>query len=588
MIDLDINYGSDQHRAESALFQEGLLSDTFRDLAGIDADKIKADWQDASTGLMDKVAVTNTSGLSKAKDELGKIDKTLKKNRVDNRSIIARARNSVLQFPVYVSQSCPVNAAQIISDAWNRVYTTIVQTVLSQNPVIDEDQANDLVFLRQFHSNLKESADVIWEKYMAILNESYEPIDDFDQMMREAVFHRERLSDNCYVEFRAIPTDNQYLIQENARLMHEPLSGLFYLREANDGNTKVTEDRTGNVKPLSDDDIKSMAREEADLSSKEREVLDTKLQDYIDGVSAKDRSSKVEEYKDTRKSALEKIADAEEEIRAEIKKPQEQRSAKFKNYFYDGGRFMHTTTTRKISTEVKGSAVDAPKLLRDSDIKRINSAVPYTMEATFRMKTKDGHDVEVRYVIGVKTVMHIIRAQDLAEDLQDLITGDMKNLRKIRYKTGEITFMDYLLNIKGLKADAAKHLNSNKRWVNTLKRLGEYEKVNGTLMKRPVSALTDGKVPIPNGTLVLTQPDVTMLTTKTGIDLSKVENAKKLAKTLFLITVIIVDASAGTLRVIQPDKDNDWDVQSLASIESDVAKTDNSQLMKELNRMINR
>ncbi|MCM1439686.1 MAG: hypothetical protein NC131_10895, partial [Roseburia sp.] len=390
----------------------------------------------------------------------------------------------------------------------------------------------------------------------------------------------------AYVEFRAIPCTNQYLIQESNRLMHEPLTGLFYLKEANDGNTKVTDDRTGTTKALTDADIKSMAREEADLSSKEREVLDTKLQDYIDGVSASERSSKVEEYRDTRKAALEKIADAEDEIRAEIKKPRDQRSAKFKNYFYDGGRFMHTTTTRKVSTEVKGSAVDAPKLLRDSDIKRINSAVPYTMEATFRMKTKSGHDVEVRYIIGVKTSMHMIRAQDLADDLPDLVTGDMKNLRKIRYKTGEITFLDYLLNIKGLKADAAKHINSNKRWINTLKRLGEYEKMNGTLLKRPVEALTDGRIPIPNGTLVLTQPDVTMLTNKTGIDLSKIENAKKLSKNLFLISIIIVDSSAGTLRVYR-DGDSDWDVQSLASVESDVAKTDNSQLMRELNRMIN-
>lgn len=581
---IELNVG--QKPLGSEVFQEGLLGDTFK-LVDVDADKIREEWKNSETGIMDKVAAVNDSGLSRAKDELGKIDKTIKKNRVDTRSIIARARNSVLQFPMYITQSCPVNAAQIINDAWNRVYTTLVQTVLSQNQVISEDEANDLVFLRRLHSNLKESADEIWTKYMSILNESYEPIDDFDQMMREAVFHRQRLTDNCYVEFRVVPSTEKYLIQENARLMNEPLTGLPYLAEANDGNTKVTEDRTGSSKALSDEDLRSMARDEADLSAEEKEVINVKLQDYLDDVPARDRAAKAQEYRDLRKSAMEKISDAEDEIKEEIKKPASERSAKYKNYHYDGGRYMHTTVTRKLSTEVKGSAVDAPKLLRDSDIKRINSAVPYTMEAAFRMKTASGHDVEVKYVIGVKTVMHMIRAQDLADDLNDLITGDMKNLRKVRYKTGEITFMDYLLNIKGLKADAAKHINGSKRWVNTLKRLGEYEKVNGTLMKKPVEALTNGRVPIPNGTLVLTQPDVTMLTNKTGIDLSKVSNAAKLAKRLFLITVIIVDSSAGTIRVLQPDKDNDWDVQSLASIESDVAKTDNSQLMRELNRMIN-
>ena len=91
-----------------------------------------------------------------------------------------------------------------------------------------------------------------------------------------------------------------------------------------------------------------------------------------------------------------------------------------------------------------------------------------------------------------------------------------------------------------------------------------------------------------NGTMVLAQTDVTAMMNQTGIDLSVVSNAKRLARALFLIAVCIVDSSDGTMRVLFPDSSNDWDVQSLASIDAELSKTDNSQLMRELNRMVNR
>ena len=228
-------------------------------------------------------------------------------------------------------------------------------------------------------------------------------------------------------------------------------------------------------------------------------------------------------------------------------------------------------------------------LLRDTDIKKINNLDPYSMVAEFRIKDSQGNiSATVRYIIGVKTVLHPIRTQDLVEELPELITGKIKRLQKVRYKTGEISLLDYVFNIKGLKADAAKNINYNKRWINTLKRLGEYKDTYNSYLKTPIKLITNSNVPIPNGTLILSQPDVTTLTNETGIDLSIVSNAKKLAKSLFLISIAIVDSSAGTIRILFPDNSSDWDIQSLAAIDSEVAKTDNSQLMKELNRIVNK
>ena len=217
-------------------------------------------------------------------------------------------------------------------------------------------------------------------------------------------------------------------------------------------------------------------------------------------------------------------------------------------------------------------------------MKRINSMVPWTIQASFHVKDSKGNPgYDVKFLIGVKSVLHPIDPNDLSNELRELIMGNEKSLQKVRYKTGEISFMNYLFNIPGLKRDASNHINYNKRWLNTLKRLSDSQKRHGGMR-----LLKTSDANIPNGTLVLTHQDVINMTNKTGIDLSSAVNAKKLARSLFLICVGILDSTAGSFRVLFPDRDDDWDVQSIASIDAEVTKTDNSKLMNELNRLVNR
>ena len=605
--------------------QEAGMIDAALKAADIDADKIKDEWKDSAKGIGDKLQTLNDEGLSKAKNLTDIGDKYASKHISDNRSIIARARNSVLQFPIYVTQTLRVNEAQIISKLFERVYTSLVQTVLSQNPIINEEEANNLVFLKRFHTNIKEAADIFTNKY-------YQPIDDMDQMMAESIFHTQKISENCVVEFRVVPTTDQDIILENARLMNEPLSGFMYLREAGEREQIKEKEETHNQKVvnLTDQDLKDMAMNNLNISQSNKRLLNTsdeyikvevnkKMQSsFPDSISSnaskyeKDEYQKaVEEWKKKRDAEIDTRLAAKYNIEKKIDKEIDTIKKNIKDgklgakYIFKNGRYVRiddvSSTKTKTTDRPKAperekelrstpveSAIDTPKLLRDTDIKKINGLLPYSIEATFRIRTKEGLDRDVRYIIGIKSVMHLIRTQDLADDLRELITGNIKSLQKVRYKTGEINFFDYLFNIKNLKKDAAKNINYNKRWINTLKRLAEYDKLHGSLLKKPVEAITNGNVPIPNGTLVLSQPDVTTLTNQTGIDLSIVSNAKRLAKSLFLIAIVIVDSSAGSMRVLFPDSDSNWDVQSLASIDAEVSKTDNSQLMKELNQMVNR
>lgn len=578
-------------------YQEASLNGFLKDTFEVDVDSIKQAWDEAENGVDSKgnnipdgkthVLGAINNNLKNAAKNTSAIDQLIAKRTVDSRSIIARARNSVCQFPIYVPQTIRVNEAHIISKMFERVYATFVQAVLAQNPIMTEEEANNLVFLKKFHTNIKEAADVLVNKY-------YEPIDDIDRMMTESIFYEQQLTENCKVRFSVIPTNDQYLIKENARLINEPLTGFSYLLEAPTAQTNETSTTkvTGTI--LKESELREMAIERASLTTEEKRYLDKSNQDIINEVNS--TGSDEAKNQNIIKSRLSAKRRAEDKVRIELENIKKDiKDGKIDNLKYVGGQYRRTNVEKTVQTSKVGAkvgesikAVDAPKLLKDADIKKQNGLLPYTIEATFMIKTANGINREVRYIIGIKSVMHLFRTQDLAEDLKELVMGKVKGLQKVRYKTGEIKFKDYFLNLKGLKSDASKHINYNKRWINTLKRLADYRDMNGSVMKNELKAIIGGEVPIPNGTLVLSQPDIVNLANQTGIDLSIISNAKRLARSLFLIAIVIVDSSAGTMRVLFPDMDNEWDVQSLAAIDAELAKTDNSQIMKELNRMVNK
>lgn len=604
---------------------------------GIDINAIKKDWTGEDKGGKGKDIPPSVLGKSKITADVAKTvsDQMHNKfndfksnNKVDGRSIIARSRNSVKQFPIYITQTIRVNEAHLLSKLFEKVYTSFFQTVISQNPIITPEEANELGFLKKFHTDVMESAKIL-------INEFYQPIDDFDAIMKESIYHECQLSDTCKVEFSVIPSNlERELIMENARLMNEPLTGLPYIyyedvsykaKAKNGDNEKSKENMTIDKKStsvdneivrLKEDDLVDMAkvrlpRVELNLlnmsnSSIENTVeseypLPSRPDENADGDTIKAYNQKVavcrkkrnimrHDLHNKRKNAIENLEDEIVSIKNDIKNGRfNNKENGFIYYNKQTGMYLRKKeTVRGLTQQSVLNQTQTPELLRQSDIKKINGMDPYMMKATFIIRdTVTRINTEVSYIIGIKSVMHLIYAQDLADELYELVTGNIKSLQKIRYKTGEIKFMDYMFNLKGLKSDASKNINYNKRWISTLKKLANFNKTNGSLLKKPIDFIKGGNA-IPNATLVLSQSDVISLVNKTGIDLSQITNAKKLANNLFLIAIAIVDPSSGSMKVFYPDRDSDWDVQSLASIDAEVSKTDNSNLMKELQKAINK
>jgi hypothetical protein len=579
--------------AKNDIFTETILTSALQNATAM-KDAVKDYVKDTAKTAHQKITSANaklTTADKKIKDIKKETDLArsyIQPHEVDGRSIVARAKNSVLQFPVYITGNIRVNEAQIIAKMFERVYATLVQTVLSQNKYIDEEEANSLVFLKNFHTNISEAVNAF--------NEWYKPIDEIDTMMCESVFHTSVINDSVTVEFRAIPTTNNDIICENARLINEPLKGFAYITEA---DMKVVSKSTEETETNIDINKKTKERPERIISYAE---LD-KMADELKQKARATGNPKNVDWDITGIKLRDQIRNGKRKVESDygVIHWRAKRIGPDGHYLKlnnGGGEFFigknsdettkNTSKVKKTETqEREAETLDAPHLLKDSDIKKINGLLPYTIEAHFRIKGSGGIS-DVRYIIGIKTVLHAIEPKDLAGDIHDIMTGDINSLRKIRYKTGEISFKDYWLNLSSIKADAAKHINYDKRWISTLKRLGEYRKLYGTFLKKGIEALTGGKVPIPNATMVLLHTDVSDIKDKSGIDISSVSIAKKLAHRLFMISIVIVDPTRGTMKVLFPDSDVDWDVQSIAAIDAEVTKTDNSQMLKELNKMVNR
>lgn len=535
------------------------FSDTINNVGkgfGLDIDEIKNSLEDEDLSTTEKLKSIDKNGTSAVADTLDSINNLTRRNRVDTRSIIARSRNSVMQFPVYISQSVPVNPAHVIARLYDRVYASFAQALLSMNPVISETEANNLVFLKRYHHNITEAVE-------AVINEYTTPIDDIDSMIQESVFYRNEITPGCILECAWVPMSDPDIIAESGRCVNDILAGFPYLAEAGKRIEKEVQWQ----------DIK---KDELD------QLLGEMYPDITDTDDARKQfQTDVMIANMAKHSGVSKIDPMNRDRYNELK--DQHRLDALTLYTVTNGHFRKKISKVKNVEDYTRTTIDAPVLLKDGDIKRSNGMIPWTIQATFRVKDGKGNPgYDVKFIIGIKSVLHLISPKDLASELRELIMGNEKGLQKVRYKTGEITFMNYLLNMEGLKKDAGKRIRYNKRWINTLKRLAEYRKRNGSIK---LSTKSDA---IPNATLVLTHQDVINLANETGIDLSSVGNAKRLARSLFLVSIAILDSTAGTLRVLFPDRDSDWDVQSISSIDAELAKTDNSKMMSELNRLINK
>lgn len=218
-----------------------------------------------------------------------------------------------------------------------------------------------------------------------------------------------------------------------------------------------------------------------------------------------------------------------------------------------------------------------PELLDRNDIKKSNDMQPLTMSVRLMgVNDKDEFVQYVDFICGVKTVLHLVKSDDMCEEIDKSIRNNSRTFNFIRWTTGEISFLkDFLLGINNIRDDIAARNESRVPFFATLRRLKR---------KRFDPNIRGINKIIPNATLIISAYEVEELENKYGYNIRDIKMAKRLMDALLLLAFIIVDEGTETINILY-DGRNSFETYSLDSLERETIQQ-SSQLSKELTRMI--
>lgn len=227
---------------------------------------------------------------------------------------------------------------------------------------------------------------------------------------------------------------------------------------------------------------------------------------------------------------------------------------------------------RKERFETKASK--APQFLDENKIKKMNTMKPLMMTVTMSIMADDGHvSHPMEYVVGVKTHCRIVKSSMLPEVVEYPVKEMNKITRKAKWRAGELKFFkDILFHVKEKKQTAIDSRDPNRKWYRRLYELA-HMKGDGNVSKKIAGAGAVNGL-IPNATVIMSKSDVDNVEEVTGIDMLKASTAINFCEQLFLIGFVVIDIDNESIKVLIPEVNNEFDVQSLAAVNKQIAELD--------------
>jgi hypothetical protein len=305
-------------------------------------------------------------------------------------------------------------------------------------------------------------------------------------------------------------------------------------------------------------------QEEKKKTAKEIEKLEKDLENYDEDRELKNEKTKAE----TEKS------------KAEIEKLKRQ------------GKWDEEDRELDKAKKLNDARVKTPQFLDESKIQKLNTMKPLMMSVDLNVVDKNGSlSRPVSYVIGVKCHTRLIDSSILPEVAAYPLKEMNKQLRKIKWRSGELKFgRDLLWKVKSKKQTASDARDKKRKWY---RRLYELSHMSGDGIA--AASIKNGKSPwanwwqdkltggnnkdvghglIPNATIIMSKSDVDNIKREKDIDLLSGSKAAKMCKELFLIGMVVIDEDAESVKVLFPDLHNDYDVMSIAAVKKQLAQLD--------------
>lgn len=566
------------------------------------------------------------SANDEAVDYINRVDVATSKFRKSKRkgSIIKSAQDNMFEFPVFVSNTIPMDYATATVSLLEQIYAAYLQMAVSINPVVDAASVKRGVQFADYKTNTN--------KYLEYTDTSYQ----------HDVCHAEYINEDCKVEFDLLSIDDKEAKVINESVDYQPLSEFdHFFQEAPGDDPRNYMERY--PMPVIDPQTNSpeipwrfvpgqyatapelfnlLNGQMVDLGNGDENAFNAYI-NYIrdnhltvpsasavnnantdNGLYAhQDRLNQMENNRYTRQlhgaqryknmsDTISSFAKLPGDVATSVKNvatlPDQIKQAKAKTKIdqYNADHLDEVNALKKTDTysKMKTSGI---QYVDDKKCEKLNTMKPLLMKVTLNMLNKDDSLQPIEYVIGVKCHTRMIQSSILPEVAQYPLKEMDKISRKVKWRAGELKFLkDLVFRIKEKKQTAADSRDPNRKWY---RRLYELAHMKGDA---PAAAVVEGKSlfkvfikdkqgkgslqngMIPNASIIMTQSDVDNIKAQTKIDLLKPGTAKKFCGELFLMSFIIIDTDRESIKILLPDMNNDFDVHSLAAVNKQLATLD--------------
>ena len=149
---------------------------------------------------------------------VNRLDTATSKFRKSQRkgSIVKAAQGNLFEFPVFISDTIPVDFATATVSLLEQIYATYLQMAISINPVVDADSVKRGVQFANYKTNTN--------KYLEYVDTSYQ----------KDVCHAEYINEDCKVEFDLLSIEDKEAKLINEAYDYQPLSEFdHFFQEAN-------------------------------------------------------------------------------------------------------------------------------------------------------------------------------------------------------------------------------------------------------------------------------------------------------------------------------------------------------------------
>lgn len=551
--------------------------------------------------------------IGKGKDFLSRDDSKDFINKLGNSplSLAGKAKDNMFEFPMFVSSSCPIDYTTATAQLLEQVYGSFLQMALSSAPFINAADASVGAQFAAFKTDTNNYLECATTEYMkdvchnVIENEDYViefnmcDVSDADAKIIQESVDYQPLSEfaHYFTEAKVVNPDK--------------VNDKFNRRDTTSERTTRNDGKISN-KTVTKTSTPSRVEQQKLNAETNKATKDSKLADalYDDEGIAREKQKRDDDAMTAsyKKRSAAVAADQDEEL-SEIKK--QEQIAKTQSAVTDAEIKLATAedTVEKSKSDLteknwKNSAVyrtmeltkgktDAPRLMDEEKIQKINSLKPLIFSVTLKVQDPKGFAVPIEYMVGVKMFARRVDADMLPEIASYPLKEMNAFMRDAKWRAGELKFFkDIIFRISQKKQTAIDSKDKSRRWYRRL-----YELAHATGDSTSVAKMTTGHTLnplkfikdtitgekykptygfIPDTSIVITKADVDNINRETGIDLLNDKQAFTFCKELFLMSFVVIDIDGESIKMMTPDLHKTFEVHSIASVNKQLAMLDTS------------